>query len=408
MEMNYASGLVFVFSMLFLIFSLFTLIEIVNDKSMVKQKKRDVKNEGNKLSNENYNLLNALVNFDLKSAIDRVSIISYNILSQKFAKLNKRLCQENINFDNRLRTILKEITELESDIICLQEVNLEVLNQFFLRPLILYGYYVLYGRNEGSNFLNLTAFKTSKFKLISSKNFKISLENHSSLFIGNRGVFKVELIHNLSGKCFVIYNVHFPWRPHLEYIKCVVLSIILEDISNLYNNLHNILICGDFNSLPNSLVLKLMYFDIEREFFENTKKLYKINKISEDNLIPQKLYYQILRQPNESTNFEKIQSNLYKLTKKLWFRSAYENYQIFKKNLEVNENDINYTDNHPQFTNFTRKFCGNIDYIFYSQNLNLSKILKLVTREELENQTSLPSLKYPSDHLKIYAEFLIK
>lgn len=407
MEMNFSFCLVFVFSLLFLILSLKVLVKNINEQTIPRHLKVDLNKNGMNNSALQGNLLNVLINFDMKAIRDKVSLMSYNILSQKFAKLNKRLCQEGINFDNRLRTIMKEITDLNSDIICLQEVNIEVLNQFFIVPLIMNGYLVLYGKNQGSSFLNLIAFKTSKFQLISSKNFIIPLDCHFSLLIGNRGVFKVELLHKETGKWLVIYNVHFPWRPHLEYIKCVILSIILEDIRTLYSNLENVIICGDFNSLPSSLVIKLMYFDMEKAFFESTKEIFMKNKCNENDIVTQKLFYQILRRANETINFEKILGNLEKLTKKFWFRSAYENYQIIKKSLEINENDLNYTENHPQFTNFTGKFCGNIDYIFYSQNLQVLKILQLISKEDLKNETSLPSLKYPSDHLKIYAEFIL-
>lgn len=292
MEMNLSSSLVFVLSMVFLIITLHFLSKKLNEQNIVLEEKLEQK-KAKCNSIVQSNLLDTLINFDITTFIDKLTIMSYNILSQKFAKLNKRLCQENINFDNRLRFILKEITDLNPDIICLQEVNIEVLNYFFMRPLIMYGYSVLYGKCEGSTFLNLTAYKTAKFRLITYKNFNVSLNNHSSFFIGNRGVFKVELLHKTSNKIFVVYNVHFPWRPHLEYIKCVILNFILEDIKNLYNNLQNIIICGDFNSLPSSLVLKLIYYDIEKAFFDETKDNFLNNKGTDEDDKTEKLFYQI-------------------------------------------------------------------------------------------------------------------
>ena len=67
----------------------------------------------------------------------------------------------------------------------------------------------------------------------------------------------------------------------------------------------------------------------------------------------------------------------------------------------------NYVENHPDFTNYNRKFHGNIDYIFYSNNIFLKKILSLPSILEIKRESILPNERFPSDHIKIYAEFVI-
>merc|ERR1711908_89365 len=57
----------------------------------------------------------------------------------------------------------------------------------------------------------------------------------------------------------VIYNVHLPWRPIFDYEKCLILNKIIDDISG--RNQRNYLILGDFNSKPNSLLMRMIYFD---------------------------------------------------------------------------------------------------------------------------------------------------
>jgi CCR4-NOT transcription complex subunit 6 len=408
MEMNLGSGMIFVISMLFLVFSLHSMMKKINEHTIHIEKKQEQKKEKNISIVKSNMIENGEKSQTTPNLFHKISILSYNILSQKFAKLNKRLCQENIDFDNRLRFILREITDLNSDIICLQEVNIEVLNQFFMRPLITFGYSVYYGKCEGSTFLNLIAFKSVEFRLISFKNLNLTLCEHSNLFIGNRGVFKVEILHKKTNQIFVVYNVHFPWRPHLEYIKCVILNIIMEDTKIQYTNRENVIICGDFNSLPNSLVMKLMYYDLEKSFFSETKDNFINNKCTQEGDKSQRLFYQILRQKKERESFEKILNNMEQLSNKFRFRSAYENYQLMKRNIPFSNDNFNYLHNHPQFTNFTGRFCGNIDYIFYSQSLSINRILNLICKEDLKNDSHLPSLNFPSDHLKIYAEFLFK
>lgn len=68
----------------------------------------------------------------------------------------------------------------------------------------------------------------------------------------------------------MIYNVHLPWRPIFDYEKCLILNKIIDDISG--RNQRNYLILGDFNSKPNSLLMRMIYFDKfinEIKYFKN-------------------------------------------------------------------------------------------------------------------------------------------
>ena len=50
----------------------------------------------------------------------------------------------------------------------------------------------------------------------------------------------------------------------------------------------------------------------------------------------------------------------------------------------------------------------NIDYIFFSNNLTLRKILKIPLGYKIDKEKFLPSKEFPSVHLKLYAEFFLQ
>lgn len=75
-------------------------------------------------------------------------------------------------------------------------------------------------------------------------------------------------------------------------------------------------------------------------------------------------------------------------------RSAYQNY---------------YFDDEPLFTNYTNRFIGCIDYIFYDPAyVELKGVDKLPTNQKMKDVKALPNELCSSDHLplKMYADFL--
>ena len=82
------------------------------------------------------------------------------------------------------------------------------------------------------------------------------------------------------------------------------------------------------------------------------------------------------------------------------FQSAY---QCYSKSRLI-KGDIM---RHPLFTSRTKFYKRTIDYIFFSKNLQLNKIIRLPKYYNVDKEKFLPSKEYPSDHLKLFAEFSI-
>ncbi len=63
----------------------------------------------------------------------------------------------------------------------------------------------------------------------------------------------------------------------------------------------------------------------------------------------------------------------------------------------------------PHFTNYTERFKGTLDYIFYtSASLELLSILELPPLGDIAHHVALPNMLYSSDHLALKAEFAVR
>jgi mRNA deadenylase 3'-5' endonuclease subunit Ccr4 len=300
-----------------------------------------------------------------------ISVLTYNILNQIYMKKPNR---NDLSLENRMSKIISELSLLKSDIICLQEADLMIYKQFISNSLNEYSF--VYGVNCGSSFINIIGYKKNRFKFISFKNFSL-LDIKVN---GNRGVMNLVLERSEDRQIVSIYNLHLPWREELQRI---------EIIERIYNHMQtsqieNILLVGDFNSEPTSHVVDLIQ---NGHINDSPIKSFRHNS-----------KYEIFDKMKEIYNFS----------------SAYKNYRLLikgKKYLKFQKNYKNLNpgklDYHPKFTSCTEYFQKTIDYIFFSKNFKLKSILRLPLCHELLEEGFLPSNKFPSDHLKLYAEFTI-
>lgn len=321
------------------------------------------------------------------------SVMTYNILNPSCMKKEN---EEELSTDERMKKIKKEILSLSPDVFCLQEADIYIYNQYLMKN-DMSKYEILYGINCGSSFINIIGYKKEKYILKSFKNFSLA---KLGKYAGNRGIMNInlELINNnnleiedinkinkKSNKIISIYNVHFPWK--YENDRILLLNMLFKHIKeNNQNNMikkdSKILIVGDFNSEPSSKLIKLFYY---KKFLRNEKR---INE----------------RELSEKEKKAKIDLKTLYLCEEIYnkfnFQSAYQCYS--KKRIIKGE-----FMKHPPFTSRTKYFKKTIDYIFFSKNLRIRKILKLPHDYEVDKEKFLPSKEFPSDHIKLFAEFEI-
>ena len=141
-----------------------------------------------------------------------------------------------------------------------------------------------------------------------------------------------------------------------------------------------IFILGDFNSEPPSRTIKLFYY----------------NKIKNDK---RNFYIKKFKNKKKSFDLQTLQLSEF-IYNHFKFQSAYQCYSKEK----MIKGDIM---RHPLFTSRTKFYKRTIDYIFFSKNAQINKILKLPKYYNVDKEKFLPSKEYPSDHLKLFAEFYL-
>ena len=374
-----------IFEFIFLLFSFIFIFYLV--KNINIQKKINIINLKesfiNKISESNY------IEYIKTPKRKSFTILSYNILSQRFMKRKeiKSLCLET-----RIPKIINEINQENPDIFCLQESTFDVYQKYFSKSFN--EYEIIKYENDGSNLMNLIGIKKNRFTILNECKFDLS--NKIIDISGNRGVINVKIKDNfMKNKIISLFCVHFPWKPIYEYQKARILLMIFEFI--LYNKNENIIISGDFNSIPNSIPLRMIYYqDFINEFNENKEYIgdFVFNK-NEINLMKE-----LKQKIKKRENFRNIINRIFEISKlvfeKYFLRSVYDEYKINKNDLK-----FNYLRNHPDYTNYTNSFINTIDYIIYSKFLEKVKIKKI----PIINNDYLPNENYPSDHLKLFAEF---
>ena len=340
----------------------------------------------NKITESNY------IEYIKTPKIKTFTILSYNILSQRFMK-RKEI--KSLSLEIRIPKIINEILKENPDIFCLQESTFDVYQNYFSKSFN--EYEIIKYDNYSSYLMNIIGIKKNRFTIINECKFDLS--NKIIDVKGNRGVINVKIKDNLiKDKIISLFCVHFPWKPIYEYQKARILLMIFEFI--LQNKNENIIISGDFNSIPNSIPLRMIYYqDFINEFNDNKDYIgdfvFNKNEINLMNELKQKM--------KKRENFKNTINKIFKISKlvyeKFYLRSVYDEYKINDKN--KNDLKFNYLRNHPDYTNYTNSFINTIDYIIYSKFLEKVKIKKIpiITNDYLPNET------FPSDHLKLFAEF---
>lgn len=164
----------------------------------------------------------------------------------------------------------------------------------------------------------------------------------------------------------IVVNCHIHWDPTYADVKLVQVAMLMDELDKLaqkwctnnspynYTSPQKIstIICGDFNSTPDSGVYEFLTRGIIRQ---------------------------------DHGDFGKHRYGTYTsegLSHKLSLKSAYSNIEELP------------------FTNFTPSFTGVIDYIWYSTNtLSVTGLLGGIDKEYLTKMVGFPNAHFPSEYV---------
>ena len=278
-----------------------------------------------------------------------IKIFSYNILadylnSHEYIKVNKKFLDNQF----RIKLLLKKFKKIvkKNTIICLQEVG----------PLQLSSLYLFFKKLKYDciNYHDLAIFFPSSYQVKLSEVNRISeLASKCKCLTGK----KKKLAENIKEfrhsyilltlikkkKQFTVCNTHLVSNPKFDKIKILQSYLLAKRLENLKKTI----LCGDFNSMPDSKVYQLLSSG-------------KIN-------YP---YYGTLRLKNKLDSVYNILHN--------------------EKNITTHTSNIG-----------TIKFTETIDYIWISNDINPTKTLPILDREKANTKDFIPDKKQPSDHYLI-------
>ncbi|ENN78626.1 hypothetical protein YQE_04930, partial [Dendroctonus ponderosae] len=344
------------------------------------------------------------------------TVMCYNVLCDKYATRQMyTYCPSwALNWDYRKKGIMDEIQHYAADIINLQEVEMEQFYNFFMPQLTAHGYYGIYSPKSRAKhmaeserkFVDGCAifFRTSKFTLVKEHLVEFNqlamanadgLEHMLNRVMPKDNIGLAALLQTTANawenaspdapfacQPVLVCTAHLHWDPEYCDVKLIqtmmlsneLKSILEESVQTLRANNVNItdpsniqlVLCGDFNSLPESGVIEFLgtgkVSQDHQDFKAFSYKAYLEKVLSCD-------------KPNEFTHFFKLASA--------------------------------YNDEIMPFTNYTFDFKGIIDYIFYAKNTMTPLGLLGPISQDWISQNKVIGCPHPhvySDHFPLLVE----
>lgn len=322
-----------------------------------------------------------------------ISILSYNVLSQHYMwkPVFGYLNLDYLDWPGyRFPLINKSIKQFKCDIMCFQELELSVYDKFWSKYFPQAGYDSVYVRKpppcywgnlpikcmDGiAIFVNSERFTILKQETVNygkyiSENpekFEMTKDLKERVVLRNTVGVVVQLLDKITGERIYVTNTHLYWSPAFNDVKVIqtkILLTVVQDFIDKDDRLSpKIIMCGDFNSTPESDVCKLL----------------GAGSVSPKNSVA-------FKDKDYGKKFNKEIDSPFKLS------TAYNN--LIK-------------DHHLEFTSFTKSLTEILDHIWYSSgNFTVNRVLGEVDKEycERDDVNGFPNNQFPSDHIPLVAE----
>ncbi|XP_067942339.1 protein angel homolog 1-like [Watersipora subatra] len=195
-------------------------------------------------------------------------VMSYNVLSDNLCQIHSELytsCQrEALDFGYRKRKIIDEILKFRPSIVCLQEVDEEYFQSFYLHELSKNGYDGEFVRRTDANVDGVAIFyKKIDFKLLEWKPVEYFVSKTAILNRGNVGMVMalqpVEYKELRLPTRVCVANTHLLFNMKRGDIKLAQLAYLLANLHQIAQkpdqpagSYYPSFLCGDLNSTPNS------------------------------------------------------------------------------------------------------------------------------------------------------------
>ncbi|XP_013406255.1 glucose-repressible alcohol dehydrogenase transcriptional effector [Lingula anatina] len=326
--------------------------------------------------------------------------VSYNLLAdcavRNLVGYHSYVAKHALYMDFRLPRILKELAELDGDIVAMQEVEGEVFFKGLVPALGKLGYKGVHLQRRDDLGLSLF-FKTNKFSLLDQKcctlhdlaettlqvtPMSTEQRNEVRTYIERPSAFLLaKLKHKGTNRVLTVGNIHTVWdsMKYQTVTLLQVISAVRELVAFAGGAQQPHLILGDFNSIPGGPVYRYMN---DGKLDEEMKKILRQEEPVE---VPDVGSWQLLDLlPTDSLTRNPMQC-----------KSAY--LEIMGKEPSITNCDDACQDG---------RFDGCLDYIWYShESISALGVLETPSSEPIMRFHALPSDLFPSDHIPIKAQF---
>jgi len=334
-----------------------------------------------------------------------------------------------LSWEYRRDRIIQEIRDRDADILCLQEIATDVFREFFSPELAQADYKgIHWPRPKAKTMAEKDAaavdgcaifYKASKWilldkQLIDYANIAINrpdMKNHHDIF--NRVMPKdnigiISLFESrTSGARIIVANTHLAWEPTLADVKLVQTAILMENVTRLAEKYVR------WPALKDKRMIQMPLSVLEdgqelpeipdpgpsQEYRSNTE--IPLLVCGDYNSTPDSSVYELLSAGRVSPAHSDFGNHQYGsftrdgVEHPFSMRSAYVH--------------LDGTPDELTFTNYVPTFTGVIDYIWYSTNtLEVVELLGPPDRQHLKRVPGFPNYHFPADHIQIMAEFVIK
>lgn len=348
----------------------------------------------------------------------RFTVLTYNVLADLYAtsEMYNYTPSWALSWNYRRQNILKEIVQHNADILCLQEVQSDHFEDFFLGELGKHGYTAVYKKKTAQVFSQGTYvidgcaifFKKDRFTLI--KKYEVEFNKAALSLVESLGGSsqKKEALNRLmkdnvalivvlealdqphardpNGKrqLLCVANTHIHANTELNDVKLWQVHTLLKGLEKIAASAEiPMVVCGDFNSTPGSAAHNLLC---------NGRVDGAHPELATDP-------FGILRPPSKLQHPLPLVSAYTALTKQPCLESDEAERQRSRMDAAGT--------GEPIFTNCTKDFFGTLDYIFYTDDtLAPLSLLEVPTEHECRSKYGgLPNTQCSSDHVSLMAEF---
>lgn len=206
------------------------------------------------------------------SSQQSLRIMQYNILSQQLSQSHVYVEKKYLNINYRFNLLCDIIKQSNCDIICLQEVDgtktFQIKNPMHIgQKIAIYGqklgYQYSYYRKNTQNEIdlgNMILYKKKSFHLI--QQFYLHYPNQKQFAIILHLQYKLSQLSDI-----VVICTHISCDYDKPEIQLQQVRTLVEYCQTNYSN-HPIIICGDFNAQPNTLVYNYMIQSFHSAYYQ--------------------------------------------------------------------------------------------------------------------------------------------